>query len=850
MDLRKFSDSANIYTPSILWDWCASPTPREIDAALSSFADMGISRVYIRPTEDMTVKYLSEDFFELVRTAARRGARYNIAVWICDECGPSSGTGGGEVTSVADYRMQKITRTSKAASDLSGKLLSEDGEYAYLLQDAGGEKSASRTGLTADITDPFVTECFIEASYLEYIRKCARFIGHEVRGFCTSICLPEGLLYSKTVFSEGYSAAELFENGVAKAAYFTSFNNALCRSFTDAVQSFCRRHSLSLGVGVSGNALVSRQLSYMATDNPYVDFSGSIEDIMQLKMLCSVAAQFEKTAVARIVVSSFSDVSDIYNTSVAAAMLGANEVCLCRVSSTLSGKHKYENGILTLSPHTAREISERLSRALMTVNNTRDNADILLIYPSCAISAATEDARASIIAEFSKGVSTLLLRGVSFHIADEYNLAQNSAVLDGGIRIGSCTYRTLLLPNVACLYDTTRRLCAESGINACAVGDGLSSPKQKTYCDYAAFAADNGFSGISLDGSCYLSTREDDENTYIFATAAADTYINRTTNLYIPDFSDGEIYRFSSEKALLKKGESAALILSGTLFADDAPPLAGSLEMRHAVHKKALTVDKISRGENILPLKKVNACFGKKSYRDTDIDSLRDTFYSLPEGETVKLKFPFYVKSPMRISAYFENADDATVLLNGKPLPPRTPAREDFRFSGCDISPLLSVGKNTLSLEYKKHSRRSRNAAGVYGGYMSAFADTSLEPVCLCGDFAAEQDTVFPLETVDGGFDSYYGHITYTCTLPSDELHGGNLSVEGDFDACKIRVGHREKLYFTHKPSFELFDIDCGSEVVITVYNTPHNLFRPFGTAPRPFGVRSVFLGRFCDWDD
>ncbi len=845
MDLRKFSDSANTYSPSILWDWCANPTPREIDTALSSFAEMGFARVYIRPTEDMAVKYLSEDFFELVRTAARRGARYNIAVWICDECGSSSGTGGGEVTSVADYRMRKITRAPVKDDLPAGELKDENGEYAYLLQDACDESSALRGGFAADITDPFVTECFIEASYAEYIRKCARFIGHELRGFCTAVRLPEGLLYSKAVFSEGYTAAELFENVAAKTAYFTSFNNALCKSFTDKLQNFCHRHSLSFGAGVAGNALIGRQLSYIASDNPYVDFSGSVEDIMQLKMLCSVAAQFEKRCVARVGTSSFAGCSEIYGLALSAIMLGANEICLCRASSTLSGRHKYEEGILALSPEGMREMSARISRALSLVNNTRPAADILLIYPSCAISAATAAEREKIISDFSSGVHTLLSQGVSFHIADEYNLAQNSAVQDNTVRIGRCAYGTLLLPNAAPLCDTTYRLCESSGASICAVGNAFAAAT--VFPDYAAFAADNRLKAFHLEGDVIVTAATDGEAAYAFVTAESDTRIFRTDGLFIADFSDGEIYRFTGEKALLKKGESAALISSAAIYADDAPPVAGNLEMVCAAREKELATSLVSRDENILPLKKVNACFGKKAYRESNIDDLRATFYSLPEGESVKLKFPFYVKSAMRISAYFENADDIAVLLNGKPLPARSPASKDGRFSGCDVSSLLSVGKNTFSLEYKKHSSYSRSVAGLNGGYLSAFADTSLEPVYLCGDFAAEEDTVSPPDGIDGGLDNYYGALTYACTLPESKLRGKSLTVDGRFDICKIHVGHREKLYFTHNPSFELFDIDCGTSAIITVYNTPHNLFKKFNAPPLPFGINGVFIERFCE---
>ena len=71
MDIREFKNTYSKYSPAVIWDWCAKPTAEEIDSQLYSFSEMGISTVYIRVSKGLVLPYLSADYFELVRTAAR-----------------------------------------------------------------------------------------------------------------------------------------------------------------------------------------------------------------------------------------------------------------------------------------------------------------------------------------------------------------------------------------------------------------------------------------------------------------------------------------------------------------------------------------------------------------------------------------------------------------------------------------------------------------------------------------------------------------------------------------------------------------------------------------------------------
>ena len=163
MDIREFKNIYSKYSPSVMWDWCAKPTPEEIDARLMEFSEMGISRVIIRPSKGLVVPYLSDEYFELIRTAARRAGRYGVRIVICDENAPVSGIAGGEITTVSDYRVRDIVEIKRKDAEKNDEIVFENGEDVIVLRDISKVRASGRYPV-ADITDRFVSECFCEAA--------------------------------------------------------------------------------------------------------------------------------------------------------------------------------------------------------------------------------------------------------------------------------------------------------------------------------------------------------------------------------------------------------------------------------------------------------------------------------------------------------------------------------------------------------------------------------------------------------------------------------------------------------------------------------------------------------------
>ncbi len=837
MDIREFKNTYSKYSPAVIWDWCAKPTAEEIDKQLYSFAQMGISHVYIRVSKGLVLPYLSDEYFELVRTAARRCGKYGIALSLCDENSSSSGNGAGEVTSVSDYRVRDFVKAEKKDIEKFDEIIEEKPEYTNVLRDMSKMRASSRAPF-ADITNIFTTESFVEAVYAKYFRECKRFLGFEIKSISTGIDIP---VSSTPCFIEALSrcgeslvsGAEKLISGETHFAenYYNCASDLLAENFSKILHEKCAEKSLSLCINVSGKKEISRQKQYLCSDTVSVCVDTQKPDFIELKLAQTVAEQFEKGFSIRINVPKLAPSSMRYNEGAFMASFGADSIVYDSVAFSLSDRRKYEENTVSLSKYTEKSLSDRLARLCFVSSNTKSDARVLIIY----------DAQNK--ASFETCVSEMLKRGISFHLVEKSFFTSESQNCVKSIKIGCFEYDTLIISDKSVLG-------AFSG-NSYSVFDDI---------DYTALQNKDSFN-LTCDNTCFVNRRADNENEYIFVTARKDTCItaeNSGKPLFATDCASGEIYKIPQTNGqfvfTLKAGKTALLIASCSMDADIAPPYTDDMEFAPCQDEGDILFALSDAEENILPLKNVNACFGKKSFRENSIDNLHREFYSLPDGETVKVKYPFYAEknSIGEVRAYIENADNLDFIeLNGKRLEGLVPSPKDPRFMGIDITELIADGKNTFALEYKKSNNYTPDYNSLTPSHFHSYNVTSFEPLYLCGDFDAKDATLTKLDSYENdvtksGMGYYYGPLTYAVKLPESNLAGKAMSVHGNFDICRIKIGKRTLTFFSEIPMTEIFNLDCGTVAEITIYNTPYNLLRGANENPRPFGIESIKL---CSFD-
>lgn len=830
MDIREFKNVYTKYAPSVIWDWCAKPTAEEIDARLLEFSEMGISRVYIRPSKGLVLPYLSADYFELIRTAARRSGKYGIKLVIYDENSSHSGNGGGEITSVSDYRLRDILEIKKSDIEKYDEIISEDTERALVLRDMSRMRASGRAPLS-DISDAFVTQCFTEAVYDKYLRECKRFLGIEIEGFLTNINLPENALVCSSAALKklgGKPSCDLDRN-----EYFTALSECISENYTGFIKEKCSLDSLKLWVNVSGEKTLSRQMQYLKGDAVSLCIDTEKPDFVQIKLAQTISQQFEKPFSIHLLLPSFSPCSHRYNRASLMAAFGAESIVYDSVAFSLSDRRKYEKHTVTVSKFSEKTISDRLSRLCFAAANTDSSPSLLVVYNP------GQDLLFNHIAK------KLLSLGISFHMVEESIFKKLSNISKKLITIGKCEYDAVITDNKALSKLTSFEgdvISADYDMNwqALSKGDWLS---------------------LTANKEVVINRRRNGSDEYIFISSLGeDTTISAALGekqLFAADSSNGEIYKVPSvEKECnftLKAGKTAMLIYSDELSEDNAPPYTDDIEFTPHFTKCEVPFTITAAEDNILPLKNVNACFGKKAFRENSIDNLHKEFYALFDGETVKVKYPFNadLENIGEVTVYIENADNLDYAeLNGTSLTNFVPSHKDPRFMGVDITKLLADGKNTLALGYKKSNNYNPDFTSFTPSHFYSYNITSFEPVYLCGDFDATVDSLIRLSEYDSditksGMEYYYGPLTYSAKLPDKDLSGNILSIHGDFDICRITIGKRSYTFFSETPMLEVFNLDCGAVAEITIYNTPYNLFRSSKESPVPFGLNSIKLCTF-----
>ena len=416
-------------------------------------------------------------------------------------------------------------------------------------------------------------------------------------------------------------------------------------------------------------------------------------------------------------------------------------------------------------------------------------------------------------------------------------------VCPGTVKIGNSEYETLIVSD-------KEMLGAFSGKSISIYDDiDYESLKDKSAID------------IFCDKTCYIARQKDGDDEYIFVTAQnEDTFISAEKSqkgIFVADSASGELYEVPEKDGVpvftLKAGKTALLIASEKVSADVAPPYTDDIEFTPHTEEAEVLFALSDAEENILPLKNVNVCFGRKSYRENSIDNLHKEFYALADGETVKVKYPFYAdkNSIGEIMAYIENADNLDfVELNGKKISGFAPSSKDPRFMGVNITDCIADGKNTFALEYKKSNNYTPDFRSLTPSHFYSYNVTSFEPLYLCGDFDEKAGTLTKLDeyasdVTKSGMQYYYGALTYAVKLPETDLSGKAISVHGDFDICRIKIGKRNLTFFSETPMLEVFNLDGGIVCEITIYNTPYNLLRGANENPRPFGLEKIKLCKF-----
>lgn len=822
MDFRDFKTVKNEYRPSAVWYLCGEPTPEETDAELARFAESGFGKIFLKPTQQLAAKYMGRDYFELIRTAARRSARYGIELWLYDDNAQSSGSGGGEIASVAEYRAAELCKMQASRVHKTEKIVCADKDECIV----AAEKSGS-----ADICSDEAADCFADQFYGALRSECHRFLGMELCGTVSEPRIDADLPYSAEIYAEfaeneERNAFSLFredtDGRACRRKYLAKAAAAVKNGFIKKCAEKCRESGLRFSL-CPGGRLLENQSVYLMSELPCTEFDCEKPNLTAVKRLTSCAEIFGKKAAVNIKAPRFGAAGARKSAAALCIMLGADEVRYDGIPFTFTDGQKYEKNRFAADPIGERALSEYVGRLLRIKAETEYKPEVCLVYPTEYLRGLSAHEYENAAAEIEGITRRLLHMGVSFHIADE-DLIDVGSCTDDSVVINGVRYKSAILPNVPCFSQTELpdSFIAESEF--CAEESGFSA------------AGNDALTVNRLDGGRRIA--------FSYFPHGGEVRLAYDGDVYLADASEGDVYLLPREtdgtvRLCADCAAAAVFVYGAEMLADDAPLAADGLLTGKIQKSQELEAVLCDKSETVLPLKDVNACFGKKAARNDNIDNLRARFYALPNGEAIKLKFPFDAELPNKgeIAAYIENGGSMdTVLLNGRELAPKNAGKGIWR---ADISGILANGKNTFALEYRKNSAYApagevRRLVGSAAGFA---------PIYLVGEFETDGKSVLRSAPCGENKPLCCGCLEYTVGLPS-EIGGALLVLEGSFDSAVVKIGKREKTFFSSAARIELFGLDAGAEAEIRICRTPYSLFSENGSEPQPFGITAAYIAQ------
>ena len=301
-----FADPPVEYGMTFYWGWDGSVTPEVMARDMDQFKQNNVRLVTLEPGYGMPFLYLSEGWFESVKTAVQLAKERNMRVWLVDEGKYPSGFAGGKFSSERpDLRMQAlvVAERPKVASgqtftrDLAPEIVSAvavneadnsnqiltiesgrltwtapEGDWRIYLVKHDFKTSNTRavnnpsrgkdtSNSLCDYLDPKATEQFIAFTHAEYKKYVGEEFGKTVLGFRGDE--PDysirGIPWTPAIFDEfkqrkGYDiqpyVASFFapklseEQKRAKADYWDVWSDLFSENFFAVQAKWCRENNL------------------------------------------------------------------------------------------------------------------------------------------------------------------------------------------------------------------------------------------------------------------------------------------------------------------------------------------------------------------------------------------------------------------------------------------------------------------------------------------------------------------------------------------------------------------------------------------------------------------------------
>lgn len=184
------------FTPIPFWFYNDAPDKEKIKKQLTDYVEKGVNGIVLHPRIGIpkSLKYLSEEYFHVVKYIVETVAELNMKVVLYDEGMYPSGSAHGQVVAANPAFASKGVRLLEKKPE-QGEIITQFPDGKYLVYDYtqgtirgihfGEDDGEVGAPLSADILNPEAVDCFIHLTHDRYYDALSEYFGNTVIAFFT-----------------------------------------------------------------------------------------------------------------------------------------------------------------------------------------------------------------------------------------------------------------------------------------------------------------------------------------------------------------------------------------------------------------------------------------------------------------------------------------------------------------------------------------------------------------------------------------------------------------------------------------------------------------------------------------
>lgn len=890
------------------WSWNNKLEPEELKKQIREMKEVGLGGFIMHARTGLMTEYLSEEWFECVRVCLDEAKALSMDAWMYDENGWPSGFVGGKLLENPDNLAQYVTCEDREAFDPNafGVYVKEGKTYRRVTAPEG--KKAYRavylhsSPANTDILNPEVVTQFIECTYEEYYKRFGARFGKEFVGFFTDEPqyyrwdtpytrvlreyfakeygeeLLDGLVWLFDTAPEGWSFRE---------KYYKALNHLYTENFYKRIYDWCETHGVKLtGHSVEENNLFTQMWggagvmpSYEYEHVPGIDFLGRIQvSPLAGKQVGSVATQLGKS---QVLTETFgcagwdANPRELKFLGEAQFVCGVNLMCLHLQSYSLQGQGKLDHPPC-FSHHATwwgkeyKEFNDYFAHLGYLLANTEEEVGTLVIHPMHSVYLRYKRWDESDVREMEQKMDALLVElskhHIPYHFADETLLKKYGSAENGKIKLGKCTYGSVILPWCLTLDSSTKtileeysaqggKLLAFDGLPAYIDGEpgSLNVTPNADWQDLAAFAPVE----LKIEGELMTAYRKGKDFNMLYVLNASKSQ----ASFELPaafgcqfDPVTAECVPVPAGRRALQPRESAVYISAAREVSADLPASGNVSEVTDAFRMVSHTPNNLTL--DFVSVSKNGGAFETPKY----VYQVKEELIRSDFRGNIRAKYVFTCDDVCPLTLRYERAKWISVTCNGEEVSPRT---SDFDLNFLDAElPGVRKGENELVFEidyfqspivryalFDPAATESLRNCLVY--------DTEIESVYLRGDFALTPDlhiasapAEVKLPRIDEqGYQMFSGETVFEGEV-FFETDRATLHAEGRYMTVGVEIDG--------KPAGDLVLSETATlraeagkkhKITLRVKSSLRNTFGPFHLPdPEPLGVGPTSFTLLGEW--